>query len=90
MSLRDHLRPEEDRAVGGCECGQAVGELRGIRGDVRIQAEELETGQRLGELLLEPLRAGPSRASSAAPHTGQRDGLVWRHPQWWQCSAPSP
>ena len=70
VSLGDHLRAEEDRPVGGIETRECGRELRWIAGRVRVQANQLELGETLGELSLQALRAGPE--------SGELDGAARR------------
>src|SRR5581483_8744317 len=68
VSLRDHLRADEDGAVGGGEALERRAELAGLRDGVRVEADPLELGDALLELALEPLRAGadPGELGGAA------------------------
>ena len=54
VALRDHLRAEQHRPVGG---GEPL-ERRGRVARVGVEPDQLELGQPRGELALEPLRAG--------------------------------
>src|SRR5437764_1886310 len=58
MALRDHLRPQQDRAVGVAEAPQRLGELLGLLDRVRVEPDQLELRNTRGQLALEPLRAG--------------------------------
>jgi hypothetical protein len=59
VPLRDHLRPQQDPALGGGEAPEGLGELPGLGGDVRVEPEALQLRQPLRQLGLELLRAGP-------------------------------
>ena len=75
MALRDHLRAEEHCPVRLGEPRQPFRQLGRVRGNVRVEADELEPGKTFRQLLFEPLVPAPSRAGSAAPQAGQRVGL---------------
>ena len=77
MALRDHLRADEDGAVGGGEAVERLAERPGLRGRVRIEPDPLELRHPLLELGLEPLRAGadPRQLGRAARRARLRDRL---------------
>src|SRR5579862_2989752 len=58
MSLRDHLRADEHRALGAREPLERVAELLGLLDRVRVEPDPLEFGNVPLELTLELLRAG--------------------------------
>ncbi len=69
MPLGDHLRPQQDPALGGGEAPEDLGEQPWLGGDVRVEPEPLQLRQSLGQLGLELLRAGTD-----ARHLGRPAG----------------
>ncbi len=58
MSLRDHLRADENGAVGGGEPLERGAELPRLRDGVGVEPDPFQLGDVLLELALEPLRPG--------------------------------
>jgi hypothetical protein len=58
MALGDHLRPDEDGAVGAREPLERLAELFRRRDSVRVEPDPVELGYVALELALEPLRPG--------------------------------
>ena len=57
VALRDHLRPDQHRAVRAAEALERLAQRAGPRGRVGVEPDPLELGHVPLELLLEPLRA---------------------------------
>ena len=83
MAFRDHLRADEDGAVGAREPLERLAELLGLCDRVGVEPDPLELGDVLLELSLEPLRARPDprelgrtarRTCLARPAHGRRSG----------------
>ena len=68
VALRDHLRAEQDGAVGVAETAQGGGQLLGVARRVGVQPDQLQLRHAGGQLPLEPLRAGadPGQLDRAA------------------------
>src|SRR5690349_15411572 len=58
VTLRNHLRPDEDCAVGAREAFERGPQLLGLRDRVGVEPDPLELRQVTLELALEPLRPG--------------------------------
>ena len=58
MTLRDHLRADQDGAIGGDEPVERLAQRPRLRGRVRVEPDALQLGHALLELRLEPLRSG--------------------------------
>src|SRR6266545_6924922 len=77
MALRDDLRAEQHRPVGGRETAQRRCERSGFRNRIRVEAKPLELRHPLFELPLEALGAGadPREPGRTAGGTGFRRRL---------------
>jgi hypothetical protein len=67
VALGDHLRAEQDGAVGRGEAPSARGRSR----RVRVEPDQLELGSRAASSRSSRCVPAPSRASSAEPHSGR-------------------
>jgi hypothetical protein len=67
VAFRDHLRAEEDGAVGGGEAVQPVGEVLGPRDSIGVEPEELQLREALRQIGLEALAAGPEAGELRRP-----------------------
>ena len=76
MALRDHLRADEDGAVGGGEPVERLVQRAGLRRRVRVEPDPLQLGDALRELRLEPLRAGADPRQLGEPHAGHASGTA--------------
>src|SRR6187402_307136 len=79
MALRDHLRAEEHCPVRLGEPRQPFRELGRVRGNVRVEADELEPGKAFRQLLFEPLRPGAEPGELRGP-AGRTEGGAWLSP----------
>ena len=77
VSLRDHLRPEQNGAIGLAEAAERRGERLWILCRVGVEPDRHELRQLRRELPLEPLRPGadPRELDRAAGGTGLRRRL---------------
>ena len=72
VSLRDHLRADEDGALGGGEPLERGAELLRLRDGVGVEADPLELGDVLLELALELLRSGADAGELGRAARGAR------------------
>ena len=76
VTLRHHLRADEDGAVGGGETLERL--LRGAasRGRVRVETDARQLGTRCSSSASSRCVPAPMRASSSEPQAGQVSGTV--------------
>src|SRR5947207_4454633 len=67
MAFRDHLRPEEDGAIGRPKAFEGCGDFYRPSGCIRIQPDSLQGRHLLRQLALETLSAGPETGQLRRP-----------------------
>ena len=80
VSLGDHLRPDEHRALGGGEPPQRRRRLAGLLGRVGVEPKALELGNVRLQLSLQPLRPGADPRELDRAAGGADVGRLCREP----------